>query len=124
MSNRRTTVIAVLVLPIVLMLSFATLSVANAGSSRVEHAPASIDGGTITIRAFAYTVPTSVLHRTLVKVVNKDGVAHTVTSNIAGKFSVRVPAHSSRSFRAPAAPGRYGFHCAIHPSMKATLKVR
>src|SRR6478609_1835155 len=119
MSNRRTTLIAVLVLPIVLLLSFVTLTVANAGSTRPEHARTSITNGTITIKAFAYTIPPAgVNHGTIVKVVNKDNVAHTVTSNIAGKFNVNVPAHATRQFRAPATPQKYGFHCTFHPSMK------
>jgi plastocyanin len=123
MSNRRTNLIAVLVLPIVLLLSFVTLSVANAGS-RDDHGRTAITNGTITIRAFAYTVPAGgVTHGTIVKVVNKDSVAHTVTSNIAGRFNVSVPAHTTKQFRAPRAPGRYGFHCTFHAGMKSTLKV-
>jgi plastocyanin len=124
MSNRRSSLLAVLVLPLVVLLSLVTVSVANARTSPSEHSRTAIATPTITIHSFAYTVPASVLHGHLVKVVNKDAVAHTVTSNRAGKFNVFVPAHSSRSFRAPATPMKYGFTCTIHPSMKGILKVR
>ena len=124
MSPRRKSMIAVIVLPVVLLLSLVSVGVANARTTHPDSAKTSIDIPTITIRAFAYTVPTTVQHGVLIKVVNQDGVPHTVTSNIAGKFHVRVPAHSSRNFRAPGTPGNYGFHCNLHAGMKAVLRVR
>ncbi len=51
-------------------------------------------------------------------------MAHTVTSNAAGKFNVNVPAHTTRSFHAPATAQKYGFHCTFHGGMKGVLKVR
>ena len=50
-------------------------------------------------------------------------ISLTVTRN-GGGFSVIVPAHSSRTFRAPAKVGDYRFHCMFHSSMHGTLKVR
>jgi len=124
MSTRRSSLIAVIVLPIVLLLSLVSIGVANARTSQPAHASAAIATPTIYIHSFSFSVPTSVLHGVLVRVVNNDSVTHTVTSNKVGKFSVRVPGNSTRSFRAPSVPGQYGFHCNIHPSMKAVLKVR
>jgi len=111
-------------LPIVLLLSLVTVSIADARSAHPEHKQSAITGGTITIRSFTFTVPASVQRGTLVRVVNKDAVTHSVTSNAAGKFNVFVPAHSTRQFRAPSTPQKYGFHCTPHPSMKGILKVR
>ncbi len=124
MSSRRTPLIAVLVLPIVVLLSFVSVSIANARTAPPEHVRTAITAGTITISSFVYTVPASVVHGSIVKVVNKDSVAHTVTSNTAGKFNVSVPAHSTRQFRAPGTAQKYGFHCTIHPTMHGVLKVR
>ena len=124
MSARRTSVIAVLCCRSSSCSPSWPSASPNARPAHRESTPASITGGTITIHSFSYTVPASVLHGTLVKVVNKDAVTHTVTSNAAGKFNVSVPAHSTKSFRAPATPQKYGFHCTIHPSMKGILKVR
>lgn len=124
MSTRRQSLIAVIVLPLALLLSLVMVGVANARSAHPEQSRTAITSPTITIRSFTYSVPTSVLHGVLVKVVNRDGVTHTVTSNRAGKFSVRIPPNSSRSFRAPSTPMKYGFHCNIHPSMMGILKVR
>jgi plastocyanin len=99
-----------------------TVGVANARTSHSD-AKTSIAVATITIHSFSYSVPAGVRHGAQVKVVNNDGVAHTVTSNAAGKFNVRVPAHSSRFFTAPKIAKNYGFHCTLHPSMKAVLHV-
>jgi plastocyanin len=124
MSSHRKSLIAALVLPLMLLVSVVSVGVANAHTSRPEHAKAGIATPTITIHSFTFSVPTSVLHGVLVKVVNNDSVTHTVTSNRAGKFNIRVPGNTSRSFRAPSVPMKYGFHCNIHPTMTAILKVR
>jgi plastocyanin len=125
MSSHRKSLIAVVVLPVVLLLSLVTVGVANA---RQSHHPVSgrtaIATPTITIHSFTFSVPTSVLHGTRVRVVNQDAVTHTVTSNRTGKFNVSVPGGSTRFFRAPSTPTKYGFHCSIHPDMKGILKVR
>jgi plastocyanin len=78
---------------------------------------------TISIKGFAFHVLRTVARGHQVKVVNHDGTAHSVTRN-GGGFSVIVPAHSSRTFRAPAKAGDYRFHCMFHSSMHGTLKVR
>jgi len=122
--SRRKTLIALFVLPVVLLLSVLSVSVATARTAHHDAAKSAIATPTITIQAFSYTVPASVRHGALINVVNKDGVAHTVTSNRAGKFNVSVPAHSTRSFHAPGTPMKYGFHCTFHGGMAGVLKVR
>ncbi len=59
-----------------------------------------------------------------VKVVNRDSVDHTVTSNTGAWPEVFVPAGQKRKFRAPATTGKYKFHCRLHPGMKGKLKVK
>jgi plastocyanin len=124
MSTRRPSLITVLVLPLVLVLSLVSIGVASARSTPAAQPQTAIATPTITIHSFSYSVPRSVRHGVLVKVVNEDGVAHTVTSNRAGKFDITIAAHSSKSFRAPRTPMKYGFHCSFHPSMAGVLKVR
>ncbi len=59
----------------------------------------------------------------VVKVVNNDDVAHTVTA-VDGSFTTDViPAGKSRTFQAPADPGSYDVFCKPHPSMTATVTV-
>jgi plastocyanin len=126
MSTRRKTLVAAIMVPVAVLLSFFAVNAATAGTSHAQaahQAHSQIATPTITISMFAFHTPATVLHGALIHVVNKDSVAHTVTSNVAGKFNVSVPAHSTRSFHAPATKGTYGFKCTIHPSMKGTLHV-
>jgi plastocyanin len=39
-------------------------------------------------------------------------------------FNAKANGKSTTSLRAPTAPGRYSFFCAIHPEMKGTLTVK
>ena len=78
---------------------------------------------TISIKGYAFHLLSTVHPGHLVKIVNHDGTTHSVTRN-GGGFSVIVPAHSSRTFRAPATAGDYKFHCMFHSTMHATLRVR
>jgi plastocyanin len=79
---------------------------------------------TITISMFAFTTPKSVKAGATIKIVNKDSVAHTVTSDTDGIFDVPAPAKMTVKFKAPTTPGTYTFHCSIHPSMHGTLIVK
>lgn len=125
MRSPKKSLIALIVAVLVVLVSLVTVGVANARqSSRPDSARTELTIPTITIKSFSYTVPTSVLHGAKIKVINNDSVKHTVTSNRAGKFNVIVPEHSTRYFRAPQTPMKYGFHCTYHSSMKGILKVR
>lgn len=121
--SRSKSLLALIVLPVALLLAFVSVGVANARMSHDTGHSNAITIPTITISNFSFKVPATVLHGAKIKVVNNDNVLHTVTSNVAGKFNVSVPAHQVRYFRAPV-KGTYGFHCNPHPSMKGTLHVR
>ena len=60
---------------------------------------------------------------TTVKWTNKDGVAHTVTSDSGVFNSGNVSANGVFSYMFPTA-GTYSYHCAIHPSMIAKVVVK
>jgi plastocyanin len=78
----------------------------------------------ITVKDFAYQVPTTVAAGATVMVVNQDRVAHTVTADTnAGLFDVNIDAGGSASFTAPTQPGTYSFHCVYHGNMHGTLVV-
>ena len=56
--------------------------------------------------------------------VNEDPVAHTVTSVAAGRFDSRAIAPGGHWRHEAAAPGRYAYACAFHPTMQAMLIVK
>jgi plastocyanin len=81
-------------------------------------------GSTITIHNFAFS-PGSLEVRPgeKVRVVNRDSVAHTVTS-ITGKFNTGdVGPGKTVTFTAPAKAGRYPYRCNIHQYMTGVLVV-
>jgi plastocyanin len=123
-SARRKSLLTFLVVPLVLVLSLVGIGVANAAhsgsSTKVRHD--NIATPTITISSFVYHTPASVKRGVLVNVVNKDAVKHTVT-NPGGRFNITVPAHSTRSFRAPRVVGSFKINCSFHPTMHGLLKV-
>jgi plastocyanin len=81
--------------------------------------------GTITIENYGFSGPGKTLAPgALVTVKNRDSVTHTVTSNSAHKFNVRIGAHQTKTFRAPRKAGTYRFHCSIHTEMHGSLKVK
>ena len=77
---------------------------------------------TVTISNFSYAAPASVSPGATITVINKDPETHTVTAD-AGGFSDTAGAGSTTSFTAPAAPGRYAFHCNFHGNMHGVLVV-
>lgn len=95
---------------------------AHTSSMVMGHTVYRASGPVVTIKGYAFHAPLSVRKGATVTVTNRDGVTHTLTNN-AGLFGVRVPAHSSRTFKAPGKAGSYRFHCKLHSSMTGTLKV-
>ena len=71
----------------------------------------SFDPGTITVQA-----------NTTITWTNKDGVAHTVTSNTGLFNSGTINADGTYSYLFSTA-GTYPYHCTFHPSMTATVVV-
>lgn len=102
-------------------------SSSNATSGSSSSSASSSDAGstasTITIENFGFTTPDSVSPGATVTVDNKDGTAHTVTSDDGSAFD-DAAASGTSTFTAPTKPGSYPFHCTIHPSMHGTLVVK
>jgi plastocyanin len=79
---------------------------------------------TVTIAGFAFAPATlSVTAGTTVTWTNQDATTHTATADDGKAFDCRpIAAGASMSFTF-ATPGTYAYHCAIHPTMKATITV-
>ena len=86
-------------------------------------ASASSAGVVITIKHFTYGGGTSVPAGAAVTVTNHDSVAHTVTSDAAGVFDVKIDPGRSATFKAPAKAGAFPYHCTYHADMHGTMKV-
>jgi plastocyanin len=79
----------------------------------------------IEIEGFQYTAPASVSPGQSIKVVNKDGPEHSVTSGKDhSQFDVDVDGGGTGTFTAPSAPGTYDIICKYHSSMHGTLVVK
>jgi plastocyanin len=77
----------------------------------------------ITIKDFSFTVTGSVTAGSTVTIKNDGASTHTVTAD-KGEFNTgNIASGSTMTFTAPSKAGDYAFHCNIHPTMKATLKV-
>jgi plastocyanin len=124
MSARRKSLFTLLVVPLVVLLSVAAVGVANASRSPAAKQHQALTTPTITISMFSFSTPTRARAGATVKVINKDAATHTVTSDKAGLFNITVPGNSTVSFKAPATPGRYRYHCTFHSTMHGVLKVR
>ena len=126
MSHRRKALLALVMVPMAVLLTLGSISIASAhpASDLADtHQPAR-KRPTIKISAFTFTVPRRVHPGATVKVVNQDAVAHTVTSDDGTSFDVAVPAKTTVRFKAPATVGKYAFHCSIHPTMMAQIIVK
>jgi plastocyanin len=79
---------------------------------------------TVTIAGFAFAPATlSVPAGTAVTWTNSDATTHTATADDGTSFDCRpIAAGASMTFTF-ATPGTYAYHCAIHPTMKATITV-
>ena len=60
---------------------------------------------------------------TIVEWKNRDGVAHTVTSDQAGLFDSAALQPDERFQHLFDVPGVYPYHCSLHPSMTGTVVV-
>jgi plastocyanin len=80
---------------------------------------------TITISNFTYE-PASVTVRpgATIRVINRDGVGHSVTSDNGSAFDTGViGANAVGEFTAPTTAGEYSYHCTPHPSMQGKIIV-
>jgi len=126
MSTRRKTVLAILLVPMAVLLTLTSVSLASArpAGTLASHSIDAHKKPRIKILSFTFTVPAHVRAGAKIKVVNQDGFLHSVTSDDGTSFTVDVPGSSAVVFTAPSTPGKYPFHCRIHPTMKGTLVVR
>lgn len=126
MTRRRARVLALLLLPLAALLSLS--GVATAQVPHAHHVATAVVAKKklpkITISSFAFTVPKHVAPGAKMKVVNRDSVEHSVTSDDGAWPSVDVPAKSTVTFKAPDKVGKYPFHCRFHPEMTGLLKVK
>lgn len=94
----------------------------EASASSGASAPAA-EPVVITIKGFAYSGPGTVAPGTEITVKNDDDAAHTVTADGKGGFDVILQPGTSATFKAPAEPGKYDFHCTYHADMHGSLTV-
>lgn len=81
-------------------------------------------GATVAVQNFAYVPPTlTVASGTAVTWTNDDDAQHTVTADDGNSFESSAFGQGQTFQLTAPAPGTYGYHCAIHPFMKATLTV-
>jgi plastocyanin len=98
-------------------------SASSSSSSGASSSNAGATASTITIQNFSFSTPDSVSPGATITVDNKDGTAHTVTSDDGDAFDDAASAGKT-TFTAPSKPGTYPFHCNIHPEMHGTLVVQ
>jgi plastocyanin len=98
-------------------------SASSSSSSGASSSNAAATASTITIQNFSFSTPDSVSPGATITVDNKDGTAHTVTSDDGDAFDDAASAGKT-TFTAPTKPGTYPFHCNIHPEMHGTLVVQ
>lgn len=79
----------------------------------------------LTIISYQYSPATLKVKRgTKVVVTNKDGVAHTITSDNSGFDSGELNFNESVTIDTTTlSPGTYPYHCVYHPNMKGTIVV-
>jgi plastocyanin len=85
----------------------------------------SSQGSGIKMDNFAFSPATlTVSHGAVVGVTNDDSATHTVTADDGHSFDTgSITPRGSGKLTAPK-PGRYAYHCTIHPFMHGTLVVR
>ena len=96
----------------------AAASAPSAGPSK----PAAEGGTTYTVSGYAFPA-LSVAPGAVITLVDGDAEAHTVTADDGTFDSGTFDGTASGSLTAPTKPGRYPFHCTVHPSMHGVLVV-
>jgi plastocyanin len=96
------------------------------GSSATAKAPTPSSGGSssaIKIDNFAFSPKTLTVSGGSVTVSNADSTTHTVTADDGHSFDTGSVSPGSSSTLTVPKPGRYAYHCSIHPDMHGTLVV-
>jgi plastocyanin len=98
---------------------------AGAATSPAKAGPAKAAAATLTIKDFDYKPAKLVVAPgTKVKVVNRDGAAHTVTNKAKGIDSGDIPGKATKVLVAPKKRGTFSYICLYHPNMEAVLTVK
>jgi plastocyanin len=98
-------------------------SPSSGAAGRGSKSPAPKAAAVITIKDFAFDVPSGLHPGDEVMIRNEDGEAHTVTSREKGAFDVKVDGGSTAMLTVPDQAGSYDFYCIYHSNMEATLEV-
>lgn len=102
------------------------LSCSKSKNDSTQQPPTGTGTGTTTtidIYNMAFPASTSVKKGTIVKWLNQDGVAHTVTSDDGTSFSSGNLAAGATFSYTTTTVGTFNYHCNYHSNMKATLIV-
>lgn len=91
----------------------------NAGATEVRP----VEEAVITVRDFAYELPSSVAPGATVTVVNEGEATHAVTAQDRATFEAVVAGGEATTFIAPEVPGAYPIICTYHPEISGTLIV-
>ena len=124
---RRSLLVILVVLSLSAVVSLAACSGGYGSSnptttSKTSTAPAS--ASSVDLANFAFSPATiTVKVGTTVTWTNKDGTAHTVTSDTGAFDSGNLAANGKYSYTFSTA-GTYPYHCTIHPYMKGTVIVQ
>src|SRR3954465_14759232 len=97
---------------------------ATSQSGQASPAAPGSDVRTTKIHNFAFSPRPASVDPGCVVVMNADGVAHTVTADDGHSFDSGSIDSGSSSSITVTKPGRYAYHCEIHPNMHGTLAVR
>jgi len=100
-------------------------STPGAAKAPAPSGSSSSQAGAIKMDNFAFSPTTvTVSHGAVVGVTNDDSAPHTVTADDGHSFDTgSIAPGESGKVTAPN-PGRYAYHCTIHPYMHGTLVVR
>ena len=85
--------------------------------------PSVSNGNTITINGMSFPANTTVKQGSTVVWNNKDGTAHTVTSDDGTSFDSKTLESGSTFSYVANAVGSFPYHCNFHSNMKGTLTV-
>jgi plastocyanin len=105
-------------------IAIAALAGCGGGGSGTASAPAA-SGSAITISDFKFSPATlTVQHGASIDVTNRDSAAHTVTADDGHSFDSGTLETDDAATIRVAQPGRFTYHCTIHPFMKGELVVK
>lgn len=92
--------------------------------SKSDNSPApSSNGNTINITGMSFPANTTVKKGSTVVWNNKDGIAHTVTSDDGTSFDSQTLAAGATFSYVANTVGSFPYHCNFHSNMKGTLTV-